>query len=227
MKSYNLLYIPGVIMILIPLISALCKVHQENVKKRRKAAAEQARKDALLRYNEQRRLAKEAEKAAKAAMPKRKPGRPRKNPLPEQRPETISPATPEPAKPVAPDPVQPDPVQPEPVQPEPAKPFTYCGNNAFVGQTVAFTGTLPGMTRSAAIKAVQDNGGKAFESMPAATTILVVGDRPGMRKLDKADDWHVRKITAADFFAMIHQPLTVDPDDFAKLFFQKMQPKGA
>ena len=226
MKNYNLLYLPGIIMILIPIIAAICKVHQENAKKRKKIAAkesrEAARREALRRFNEQRKAEKEAEKAAKAAMPKRKPGRPRKNPLPEQRPENISQAThdpvqPEPAKPAAPD----------PVQPEPSKPFTYCGNNAFAGQTVAFTGTLPGMTRSEAIKAVQDNGGKAFETMPAATTILVVGDRPGMRKMDKADDWHVRKITAAEFFVMIRQPLTVEPDDFAKLFFQKMQPKGA
>lgn len=37
------------------------------------------------------------------------------------------------------------------------------GNNAFAGQTVAFTGTLPNMPRAAAIAAVVANGGKAWE----------------------------------------------------------------
>ena len=93
------------------------------------------------------------------------------------------------------------------------------GNNAFVGHVVAFTGKLPGMTRREAIRAVQDNGGKAFEKMPAGTTLLVVGDKPGMRKMDKADEWigQVRKITAAQFFAMLEQPLEMELDEFAAL----------
>ena len=78
----------------------------------------------------------------------------------------------------------------------------------FAGETVAFTGRLPGMTRAEAIKAVQENGGRAFEDMSITTTILVVGERPGMTKLDKADRWigQVRKITAAQFLKMLEQP---------------------
>ena len=78
----------------------------------------------------------------------------------------------------------------------------------FAGETVAFTGKLPGMTRAEAIKAVQENGGRAFEDMSITTTILVVGERPGMTKLDKADRWigQVRKITAAQFLKMLEQP---------------------
>lgn len=105
----------------------------------------------------------------------------------------------------------------------------------FAGETVAFTGKLPGMTRAEAIKAVQENGGRAFEDMSITTTILVVGERPGMTKLDKADRWigQVRKITAAQFLKMLEQstqepkaaddlsallaslPPTYSPDEFA------------
>lgn len=112
----------------------------------------------------------------------------------------------------------------EPTAPdaEPTAPdarLKFKGNNAFAGQVVAFTGKLPGMTRREAIQAVQDNGGKAFEKMPVGTTLLVVGDKPGMRKMDKADEWigQVRKITAAQFFAMLDEPLTMEADDFAAM----------
>lgn len=93
------------------------------------------------------------------------------------------------------------------------------GNNAFAGHTVAFTGTLPNMPRAAAIAAVVANGGKAYETMPAGTTLLVVGDNPGMNKLDKADKWigQVRKITPAQFEAMLKLPLTLTPDQFAAM----------
>lgn len=81
---------------------------------------------------------------------------------------------------------------------------------AFEGQHVAFTGTLPGMTRKEAIAAVAERGGHAYYSMPACTTILVVGDIRGdgsTEKLEKADEWigQVRKITAAEFMAMLHE----------------------
>ena len=96
----------------------------------------------------------------------------------------------------------------------------YVGNNAFAGETVAFTGKLEGMTREEAIRAVVANGGRAFASMPAGTTILVVGDKPGMGKLDKADRWigQTRKITQREFMAMLSAPLTVTPDQFAAAF---------
>lgn len=79
----------------------------------------------------------------------------------------------------------------------------------FKGQTVSFTGTLydpqgKHVPRAQAMQLVKSMGGKAYETMPAGTTLLVVGDKPGMNKLDKADEWigQVRKITPAQFFAM-------------------------
>ena len=76
---------------------------------------------------------------------------------------------------------------------------------AFAGHVVSFTGTLTGMTRAEAIKAVEDNGGKAYTTMPAGTTLLVVGENPGMGKMDKADRWigQTRKITQAQFMRML------------------------
>ena len=93
----------------------------------------------------------------------------------------------------------------------------YKGNNAFKGHVVAFTGKLPGMTRREAIQAVEANGGRAYTKMPVGTTLLVVGENPGMCKMDKADEWigQVRKITAAQFFAMLDEPLTIEADEFA------------
>lgn len=111
---------------------------------------------------------------------------------------------------------------PKPAEPEAQRPANIPshGNRAFTGQVVSFTGTLPGMKRREAIAAVEANGGKAYADMPAGTTLLVVGDKPGMNKLDKADKWigQVRKITPAQFKAMLDRPITLTPDEFAAQF---------
>ena len=77
----------------------------------------------------------------------------------------------------------------------------------FKGYRVAFTGKLTqsGMTRKQAAQKVIDAGGYAYgNEMPAGTNLLVVGDNPGMGKLDKADQWitQVKKITESQFLAM-------------------------
>ena len=79
----------------------------------------------------------------------------------------------------------------------------------FKGQTVSFTGKLYNqagehVSREKAIALVKSLGGKAYKEMPAGTTLLVVGDNPGMQKMDKADEWigQVRKITPAQFWQM-------------------------
>lgn len=78
-------------------------------------------------------------------------------------------------------------------------------SQTFRGHRVAFTGKLPNMTRQQAIEKVIERGGRAYTGMPAGTTLLVVGDKPGMRKIDQADEWigQVRKITARQFFDML------------------------
>ena len=94
------------------------------------------------------------------------------------------------------------------------------GNNMFGGEIVAFTGTIPGMTRREAMQAVEANGGKAYSTMPAAATLLVVGEKPGSEKLELAERrcGQVRKIDAAHFKFMLEQDLTVTPNEFAACF---------
>lgn len=136
---------------------------------------------------------------------------------------SIRPATPQamPESPIvnAPAPVVAPAAKPEPPKPE-APAIIAKGNEAFVGQVVAFTGTLPGMKRKEAIAAVVANGGKAYETMTAGTTLLLVGDKPGAHKMDLADRWigQVRKITPLQFKEMVNQPLTLTPDEFAARF---------
>ena len=94
------------------------------------------------------------------------------------------------------------------------------GNNMFAGEIVAFTGTIPGMTRREAMQAVEANGGKAYSTMPAAATLLVVGEKPGSEKLELAERrcGQVRRIDAAHFKFMLEQDLTVTPNEFAACF---------
>ena len=208
-----LLFLPALIPLLLYFANAVVQERKEARKQREAEERRKAKAEAAARAKAERDAQKAAAKAVReaeaAAQPKRKRGRPRKEPAP---------VVHQPA---------PEPVQPQPIQPEPIRPVTvsaallpFKGNNAFAGEVVAFTGTLDGMTRAEAIKAVEANGGRAFDTMPAGTTILVVGDKPGMNKLDKADRWigQVRKITQEQFKAKLALPLTLTPDAFAAHF---------
>ena len=214
----------------IPFARLLVKAHRED-KAAAAKAEEQARREqaraakAAARAEEQAR--RERERAVKAAAPKRKRGRPRKAPVAEAEPVKAEPAPAvQPPKAAAPaEPVS----AAQPVKPASAEaaapvrmPSRAQGNRAFEGKRVAFTGKLPGMTRAEAIKAVNLNGGRAFQDMPLGINLLVVGDNPGMKKLDIADEKidRIRKITAAQFFAMLTQPLDVTPVQFAALAAQ-------
>lgn len=79
----------------------------------------------------------------------------------------------------------------------------------FTGQAVAFTGTIPGMIRADAAKAVEDRGGRAYmRGLPVGTTLLVVGslrNDGNSSTLDKAAEriGQLRKITAEQFLTMI------------------------
>ena len=97
----------------------------------------------------------------------------------------------------------------------------FAGNNVFAREVVAFTGTLDGMNRQEAINAVTRNGGKAFDSMPACTTLLVIGKRPGANKTQRAEQYGVRTITQDHFKALLTAPLTLTPDEFAAHFAPK------
>lgn len=207
-----LLFLPAALCFLLPLLNAIVQERREariqrEAAERRRSKAEAAAQ-AKVEHDAQKAAAKAAKEAEAAAQPKRKRGRPRKTPATAQE---------------APAPVQaaPEPVRSEPIRPETiSAPLPFRGNNAFARQTVAFTGTLEGMTRAEAIRAVESNGGRAFETMPTGTTLLVVGEKPGADKLDKAEQrlGQVRKITQAQFMAMLAAPLTLTIDEFAKAF---------
>ena len=54
------------------------------------------------------------------------------------------------------------------------------------GMTFVITGTLPTMSREAATALILEHGGKVTGSVSGKTTYLLVGDKPGRSKFDKA-----------------------------------------
>lgn len=164
----------------------------------RKEAAEEKHRETMRRKEElhAQRLRHIAEVQAARPQPQRKPQEPAQADAEQAQP---APA----AMPAQPQPVALSVAEFIRQNAQPQRPKTIQG--PFAGQTVSFTGKLSGMTRREAIEAVQERGGKAFASMPAATTLLVVGKNPGMTKMDKADEWigSVRKITEAQFLKML------------------------
>lgn len=212
----SLLFLPAVLIFALFFANTAFQACRAARKEREAEAARKAKAEAAARAKAERDALKAAAKAAREAeaqaTPKRKRGRPRKEPAPPQEVAQVEQNAP---------PVQETSIAKETrTETISRASLPFKGNNAFAGEVVAFTGTLDGMTRSEAIKAVEDNGGRAFETMPAGTTILVVGSNPGMNKLDKADRWigQVRKITQEQFRAKLALPLTLSPDEFAAHF---------
>ena len=212
----SLLFLPAVLIFALFFANAAFQACRAARKEREAEEARKAKAEAAARAKAERDALKAAAKAAgdaeAQAAPKRKRGRPRKEPAPLQEIAQVEQNAP---------PVQETSITKETrTETISRASLPFKGNNAFAGEVVAFTGTLDGMTRSEAIKAVEDNGGRAFETMPAGTTILVVGSNPGMNKLDKADRWigQVRKITQEQFRAKLTLPLTLSPDEFAAHF---------
>lgn len=218
-----LLFLPALIFFLLPILHGIVQKRRKARLQRELAERRRIKAEIAARAKAERDAQKAAAKAATAtkvaAQPKRKRGRPRKNPAQD----APAAAQTTPAVQAAPESNQPESKRSEGVS-EPAKPAALPGikgNNAFAHEVVAFTGTLDGMTRAEAIKAVEANGGRAFQTMPAGTTLLVVGRNPGMSKLDKADKWisQTRKITQEQFKAKIDQPfVSFTPDEFAARF---------
>ena len=71
---------------------------------------------------------------------------------------------------------------------------------SFAGEKVAFTGTLPTMTRSEAIAQTRLRGGAGYEKISTACTLLVVGQRPGETQLARAEQWNIPTITWEEWF---------------------------
>ncbi|MFU1782834.1 NAD-dependent DNA ligase LigA [Haloarcula japonica] len=73
------------------------------------------------------------------------------------------------------------------------------GGDALAGQTFVFTGSLDGYTRSDAQELVERHGGSATSSVSGNTDYLVLGDNPGQRKQDDAEENDVTTLTEAEF----------------------------
>jgi len=73
------------------------------------------------------------------------------------------------------------------------------GGDALEGQTFVFTGSLDGYTRSDAQELVERNGGSATSSVSGNTDYLVLGDNPGQRKQDDAEEHDVETLNEDEF----------------------------
>jgi DNA ligase (NAD+) len=72
----------------------------------------------------------------------------------------------------------------------------------FAGKTFVLTGTLPGITRDAAVAAVVARGGKVSGSISKKTAYVVAGDEPGS-KLDKAKTLGIAVLDAEQFARLL------------------------
>ena len=78
------------------------------------------------------------------------------------------------------------------------KPFD--APQSFAHEIVAFTGTLPTMTRAEAIAATQERGGRGYKTINTHCTLLVVGQRPGRQQQERAASWNIPTITWEEWF---------------------------
>lgn len=158
---------------------------ERKAQQERERIAAEKREAAKMRKQERTEARRKAAEAAKqeraaliAARPKKKRGRPRKNPpaeasAPKKRgrpcinpPDTFTETEPNAAK-----------------------------TGAFAGETVAFTGSCPKLQRRHMILHTERLGGKGYETINTRCTLLVVGEKPGKNQLEKATRWNVPTIT--------------------------------
>ena len=153
--------------------------------------------------------------------PKRPVGRPRKNPLPDP---------PAPALQAEPDPPAPS-SQPTPEPPAPPAPIITPaitpdasltewppanGNGQFLGQRVAFTGTLRSQSLADGMAAVARNGGTPQDHFdPATTTMLVYGDGGDYALINAAHATGTKIVNVMDFSIMCMQPIDITPEQYA------------
>ena len=74
---------------------------------------------------------------------------------------------------------------------------------SLAGKTVVVTGTVPNYTRSEVEFMIQQAGGKMGASVTRSTDYLVVADKPGATKLNKAAALGIPQITVSDLMAML------------------------
>lgn len=76
-------------------------------------------------------------------------------------------------------------------------------SNALEGKSFLYTGTFAGMTREELEAKIEANGGKLLSGVSAKLNYLIVGEKPGASKLDKANRLNVKLISEEEFLGML------------------------
>jgi DNA ligase (NAD+) len=76
-------------------------------------------------------------------------------------------------------------------------------SNALEGKSFLYTGTFASMSREELENKIEANGGKLVSGVSAKLNFLIVGEKPGASKLDKATKLNVKMISEAEFLEML------------------------
>ncbi|MFN4145171.1 MAG: NAD-dependent DNA ligase LigA [Runella sp.] len=76
-------------------------------------------------------------------------------------------------------------------------------SNALEGKTILYTGTFGDLSREALEQKITANGGKLVSGVSGKLDLLIVGDKPGSSKIQKATQLGVKMISIEEFLAMI------------------------
>jgi len=79
------------------------------------------------------------------------------------------------------------------------------GGTEFEDMTIVFTGLLPNFTRGDATELIEREGGRVTSSVSSATDILVVGENPGKRKRETAEENDVETRTGEAFEGVLNE----------------------
>ena len=76
-------------------------------------------------------------------------------------------------------------------------------SNSLEGKTFLYTGTFASMSREELENRIEANGGKLVSGVSAKLNFLIVGEKPGASKLDKATKLNVKMISEGEFLEML------------------------
>ncbi|HEY1055644.1 MAG TPA: BRCT domain-containing protein, partial [Emticicia sp.] len=75
--------------------------------------------------------------------------------------------------------------------------------DALTGKTFLYTGTFENFEREALETKIEANGGKVVSGVSGKLDYLIVGDKPGSSKIEKAKKLNVKMISETEFVAML------------------------
>lgn len=75
--------------------------------------------------------------------------------------------------------------------------------DALTGKTFLYTGTFENFEREALEQKIEANGGKVVSGVSGKLDFLIVGEKPGSSKLEKARKLNVKMISEAEFMDML------------------------